>query len=99
MAPAAYAIDISKDFGPARNFPTFGALLSIIIPLLLTVCAFVLLLVIMHGSYMYLRAGGNPEYLQKSKKTIGWALMGFITILLSYLLARLIGRIFNFDLL
>jgi len=100
MIPKAYAIDISKDFAPARNFSSIGALLSVFIPVILIFSSIVLFAMLLFASYTYLRApGGNQEELQKAKKTIKWALVGFIVILISFLLSRIVSSIFNFNLL
>lgn len=47
------------------------------------------------GGYDFLLSGGNPEKVKMGKGKITSAVVGFILLILSYVLVRIIGSIFG----
>lgn len=92
------ALDISSDFPIARNFSTIGDILNLIIPLITTASAIILLAMFFIGAFTIIRGGDNPEEIKKAKSLFTWAVVGMIVIVASFLIVKLIGRIFNISL-
>ena len=97
MIQKAYAVDISKDFLPARSFGDIGSILNLFIPLAMTGAAMLGLIMLLWGAYTFLTAGGESENIDKAKKIFTFTIVGFVIIVISYLLVKLIGRILNID--
>ncbi len=98
MFSKVYAIDISQSFRPAKYFTDIGSILNLFIPLVFTAASLVTLLFLIWGAYTLLTAGGDPENLQKAKKIFKWAILGFVMVILSFLLSRLVAKILNINL-
>ncbi len=52
----------------------------------------VLLAMIIIGGYKYLTAGGNPQQTESAKKTLTYAIGGFVLLALSFLILKLIEQ-------
>lgn len=98
MLPKVYAIDLSEAFGPAKYFNSIASFITLLIPLIFAAASIVTLGMLILGSYIFLTAGGDPENLQKSKKIFKWAILGFVMVIISFILVRLIARILNINL-
>lgn len=46
------------------------------------------------GGFLWVTAMGRQEQLDKAKKTLTWAIIGFLIIIFSYLIVQIITRIF-----
>lgn len=51
------------------------------------------------GSYQWLASGGEKDGVQKAQKRITHSVVGLFTVVASYLLISIIGRIFGLDIL
>jgi hypothetical protein len=59
---------------------------------LVTIVAAIFLII---GGFKYITASGNPEQIETAKKTILYAVIGLVIILLSYAITRYIAGIFG----
>lgn len=91
-----YAIDLEKNFAPAKigNLATF---LNIILPLLTFGAGVIFLIVIIIASFNILTHGDKPDVIKKSQATFSLAVIGLILVIVSFLAVNLIGRLFGIN--
>src|SRR3989338_2681321 len=91
-----YALDLSD---PTQNhlakFANIASLMNIFLPILIIGAAFLLLVMLLSGGFIMLTAGGSPEKMEKAKKTMTFAILGLIIVILSFIFVKLISSIFN----
>jgi heme O synthase-like polyprenyltransferase len=83
-------------FPPAR-FVNIASFLNLIIPLLMTVASVIFLFMLILGGYTTLTASGDPEKVKKAQKTFQFSVLGFVIIMVSYLLVKILGLIFKIN--
>lgn len=94
MIPHVYAVDISKDFAPARHFSTIASLVNLIVPILMALVAITVLFMFLWAGYDILYAGpDNSERVAKSKKIFTYTFIGLIIIIASFLIVKILGKI------
>lgn len=79
-------------FPPAR-FASISSIMEIIIPLITISASFILLVLFLIGAFKIITAGGDPEKIKSAQQLFSYAIVGFIIIILSYLLVRVLGFI------
>lgn len=62
---------------------TFEGIVGNLIDFIFNIAIILVPLVILAGAFMFVTAGGNPEQANKARKTITWAVVGFVVALLS----------------
>lgn len=67
---------------------TFLGLLTTLITGFLSVVGLLAFLMIAIGGFRYITSGGNEEQAESGKKTLQWAIMGLVAILLAYVLVQ-----------
>jgi len=93
-----FAIDINpSSFVPAK-ITSIATLMKVILPLLMTGAALFFLIILFQAAFKILTAGDNKEMIAKSQKTIGFAVLGLVLIVGSFLLVRIIGMILKIPL-
>lgn len=91
-----YAIDLSDpNVNPLAKFAKIADLMNIFLPLLMIGAAFVLLVMLLYGGYLRITAGDNPENVTKAQRTMTYAILGLVIIIISFAVVRLITAIFN----
>jgi hypothetical protein len=76
---------------PVRNplmDTTFYALLIRMLTGFLSIAGLISILMIVIGGFRYITAQGNEEMAESGKKTLQWAIIGLVIILLSYVIVR-----------
>lgn len=66
-----------------------------VVQFLIPLSVIVLLIVFILGGYDYMMSQGNPEKIKSAQAKITTGIIGFILLLISYLLVRLISLIFG----
>jgi hypothetical protein len=91
---------ISNIQGPlvvnGKSNPTLGDIVSQILVFLIPLAAVILFLVFIWGAYDFLLANGNPERVKSARAKITAGIIGFVILLISFLLVRLIATILGF---
>jgi len=88
-----FAIDINpSSFAPAK-ITSIATLMKVILPLLMLGAGLFFLVILLQAAFKILTAGDNKETVAKAQKTIGFAVLGLILIVSSFLLVRIIGMI------
>lgn len=81
--------------GPLKNINTLGDLVSMVLKLIVPLAAVVLLFVLIWGGYDYMMSQGNAEKIKSAQGKITTGLIGFILLIVSFLIVRLIAAIFG----
>lgn len=85
-----YAIEINADnFAPAK-IASISSVLNVLIPLILITSSLLLLAGLVRAGFTYMTAGGDLKHLEDVKEQMKWTMVGFILIMVSYLLTKLI---------
>ncbi len=88
-----YAIDISDPnvFKPAK-FTNVSVFLNLILPLATAGASVIFLVIILSAAFKIITHGDSPEEIKKSQQTIGFAVLGLIIVIVSFLAVKLIGK-------
>lgn len=80
----------------AIDDPKLGDIISLIFALVLPLAGILLFFYLVAGGYAVMMSRGESEGLEKGKKRITAALIGFLILALAYLATQLLSRIFGF---
>lgn len=83
-------------FPPAR-FVKISTFTNVLIPILLVGSAVVLLIILFRASFMIITAGGDPERVAAARTMFLYAFFGFIIIVLSFVIVKVLGFILGVD--
>lgn len=98
MFAAVFAYTIGEDnFAPAK-FASIANFINLILPLAYITAALFILIFGIRAGYTFMTAGDNPEKVQEAKQALQWLLVGFVLILSSLLIVRVIGMVFGLNL-
>ncbi len=73
--------------------PVFGSVIRLVIGF----AGIVFFIMFIVGGFSYLTAGGNPQAVEGAKKTLTYAIMGLVFIVLAYLILTLIKSFTGVD--
>lgn len=91
-----YAIDLTDPkVNPVAPFGSFASLLNLIVPLLISFGALLFLVSLLYAAYTFMTSGGNAENIKKAQKIATYSIMGLILLIVSFVVVKLIGVIFN----
>lgn len=94
-----FAVNISSVFAPANTFPTFGAVVSVVVKnafVLAGIISFILLIIGGFGVIMG-SGSGDTKQMEQAKKTVTGAVAGLIIVITSVLIVQLIATITGSD--
>lgn len=93
--PGAFNIGAKFGFG---HINSLGQGTSQLIPAFFSVASFLVILYFLLGAFRYLKAGGSKEDIEAAKQMIIHAIIGFILLILSFLILQfLLSNLFNSD--
>ena len=96
LIKSAYAVDFSdKTINPIAKFGSISDFVNIAIPLMILVGGIATLSMLLMGAYKYLTSEGNPEKISKAQSTMLYAVIGLFIVVVSYILTKIIGAVFN----
>src|SRR3989339_1095608 len=72
-----------------------GQLVSRVLEFLVPFAGVILLFVLIWGGFDYMMSQGNPEKLKSAQAKITTGLIGFVLLIFSYLIVRLLSTIFG----
>lgn len=96
--PTATPFIVNETTLPTARIGSFADLLNLIFPLLTIGVALLLLVMFLIGALGWVSAGDNAENLKKAQQTITYAVLGLIIVVMSFLVVRIIGVLFNISL-
>ena len=81
--------------GPLQEINNLSDVVNKIITLLIPLAGIILLLVLIWGGYDYLMSQGQPEKLKSAQAKITTGIIGFVLLIASYVIVKLITTIFG----
>ncbi|PIS15934.1 hypothetical protein COT62_01065 [Candidatus Roizmanbacteria bacterium CG09_land_8_20_14_0_10_41_9] len=91
MVYADFTID-ETTFPPAR-IGNIGEILNTVLPLLMLGAALLFLVMFLFAGFQWLTAGGSTDNTKKAQKTMTFAVLGLVIVVISYTAVKLIGFI------
>lgn len=80
--------------GPLVGINTLGDLVTKIVNFLIPLAGIILFLVFIWGGYSYMTSRGDPEKIKSARAKLTTGVIGFILLIVSYLIVRIISDIF-----
>ncbi len=83
--------------GPLQGINTIGDLINRILPFLTAFAGVILLFVFIWGGYDFITSQGNADKVKSAQAKITTGIIGFVLLIISYLLVRVIAKIFGLE--
>ncbi|GIW63934.1 MAG: hypothetical protein KatS3mg091_736 [Patescibacteria group bacterium] len=91
-----YALDLSDpEINPIAQFSDINTVFSLIFSLALAIGFIMFIATGLYGAYLLITAGGNPDQVGKAKTLFTFSVIGFILVVLSLVISRIISYIFR----
>jgi len=87
-------VDIGQKFG-FGDIGSLGEGTSRLVTPFFSIAAFLVILYFLLGAFKYLKSGGNKEELEAAKQMIYHAIVGFLILMLAFLVIQFIPQFFN----
>ncbi|QQG44521.1 MAG: hypothetical protein HYW86_01230 [Candidatus Roizmanbacteria bacterium] len=83
--------------GPLKGINTIGDVVNRISQFLIPLAAVILFIVLVYGGYQFLLSQGNPEKVKSARAILTAGVIGFILLIISFTLVKLISFILGLD--
>lgn len=94
-----YALDISnKTVNPLAKFSDIASIANIVSSLFVILASLAFVFIMLLGAFTFLTAGGDEEKVKQAQKTLKFAIIGMVIVFISFLIVKLIEKIFGIDL-
>ncbi len=74
---------------------SLGEVINRILLVIIPLAGVILFLVLVWGGYDFLLSGGNPEKIKRGKARITTAFIGFLILILAFLIAKIVSQVFG----
>lgn len=82
--------------GPLKNINSLGDVINVLsLGLIYPIAGVILFFVLVWGGYDFMFSQGNPEKLKTARAKITAGIVGFVLLVVSYLIVRVIAFIFG----
>ena len=81
--------------GPLQGITNLTDVVNIILTFVYPLAAAILLVILIWGGIDFLSSGGDPEKVKSGQGKISAGVFGFILLMLSFLISKLVGFIFG----
>lgn len=81
--------------GPLVGYATIGDIINNVVPFIMTMAGIILFFVLMWGGVDYVTSQGQPEKLKTANAKITAGVIGFVLLVLSFLITRVLAYIFG----
>lgn len=81
--------------GPLVGYNTIGDVINNVVPFIITLAGIILFFVLMWGGFDYVTSQGAPEKLKSANAKITAGVIGFVLLVLSFLITRILSYIFG----
>ena len=99
MIPTVFAQDINVNGmsikGPLVGYSNIGDIINNVVPFIITLAGIILFFVLMWGGFDYVTSQGMPEKVKSANAKITAAVIGFVLLVLSFLITRVLAYIFG----
>lgn len=102
LVKKAYAdVVIGDNFSPAKDFPTIGSLINVLLRNVLTIAGVIaFVIVVIAGLNVISHAGsGDAQQLEKDQKAFTGAIVGLVLIFGAFFIIQLISTILGYNIL
>lgn len=83
--------------GPLQGITTIGDVISKVLLFLFPAAGLILLFVLIWGGFDFITSQGSPEKIKSAWAKITTGIIGFVMLVFSFLIVRLISYIFGLD--
>ena len=84
-------------FFPPARYVSIANFTNLLFPVLLVGASILLLGMLFMGAFKFITAGGNPENIDSAKNLFTYAILGFVFIILSFLIVKILGFVLGVD--
>lgn len=99
MIHAIYAQEINvngvKITGPLVGYTDIASIINNVVPFVMSLAGIILFFVLMWGGLDYVTSQGLPEKLKSANAKISAGVIGFVLLVLSFLITRILAYIFG----
>jgi len=99
MFKTIYAQEINvngmKLKGPLVGFDSIASIINNVVPFIMSLAGIILFFILMWGGFDYVSSQGAPEKLKTANAKITAGVIGFVILVLSFLLTRILSYIFG----
>lgn len=99
MIPTVFAQDVNVNGmtlkGPLVGYSNIGDIINNVVPFIMTLAGIILFFVLMWGGFDYVTSQGLPEKLKSANAKITAGVIGFVLLVLSFLITRILAYIFG----
>jgi len=99
MIKTVFAQDISVNGmrirGPLVGFNNIADIINNVVPFIMSLAGVILFFVLMWGGFDYVTSQGAPEKLKTANAKITAGVIGFVILVLSFLITRILSFIFG----
>jgi len=81
--------------GPLVGFTNISDIINKVVPFIISLAAIILFFILMWGGIDYVSSQGAPEKLKTANAKITAAIIGFVLLVLSFLITRIVAFIFG----
>lgn len=83
--------------GPLQGITTIGDIINKLLLIAIPLAGIILLLVLIWGGYDFMMSQGNAEKVKGAQAKITTGIIGFVLLIFSYLIVKLIEKIFGLE--
>ncbi len=99
MVQQVYAQEINvngvKITGPLVGYTDIASIINNVVPFVMSLAGIILFFVLMWGGLDYVTSQGLPEKLKSANAKISAGVIGFVLLVLSFLITRILAYIFG----
>jgi len=77
------------------SYTNISSIVNNVIPFVISIAGIILFFVLMWGGYDYLTSQGTPEKIKSANAKITAAVVGFVLLVLSFFITRVISYVFG----
>lgn len=84
--------NLNTKFSSGEGF--IGLLITAILPIVLSIAGFIAAIFIIISGIQFISSGGNPEAAAQARGRLIYAIIGFVIIILSFVILQIVDKIF-----
>ena len=81
--------------GPLQGINNLSDVINKVVELSIPLAGIILLLVLIWGGYDFMMSQGQPEKIKNAQAKITTGIIGFVLLIISYIVVKLIAKIFG----
>lgn len=93
--PNSITVNGQKICSPLVGYTNIADIINNVVPFIMTLAGIILFFVLMWGGFDYVTSQGVPERLKNANAKITAGVIGFVLLVLSFLITRVLAYIFG----